>query len=55
MAYARNFFKAKRIKIKHKMLEVLRWMHEKEEVAQQQKHGVIVCNPKTPHPVYEAD
>jgi hypothetical protein len=30
-------------------------MHEKGEVDQQQKHVVVVCIPKTPHPVYPAD
>jgi hypothetical protein len=37
------------------MLEVLWWMYEKGEVAQQQKHGVIVCIPKSLHPVYPPD
>jgi hypothetical protein len=45
-----EFYKVSLATIKSELLEVIRWMHSKGDITQQQKHGIIVCIPKTLHP-----
>jgi hypothetical protein len=45
-----EFFKVTWEEMKHDMLDILNQMHSNEIVLEQQKHGLLVCLPKTPTP-----